>query len=149
MDDPSLTAALAKSVEGIVPDEMMEEMNVMMEAMVTFMETGELDDLKPMLEKVQNVETHVDETMKNMGMEASFDEMSNEIQNEVGNQVAQAQDSFAEVYLSIDNFFRKTFKEPTKVILLSSMGITTQKSDAAINREDDENRVVVTASNPT
>ena len=149
MDDPSLTAALAKSVEGIVPDEMMEEMNVMMEAMVTFMETGELDDLKPMLEKVQNVETHVDETMKNMGMEASFDEMSNEIQNEVGNQVAQAQDSFAEVYLSLDNFFRKTFKEPTKVILLSSMGITTQKSDAAINREDDENRVVVTASNPT
>ena len=117
MDDPSLTAALAKSVEGIVPDDMMEEMNVMMDAMVTFMETGELDDLKPMLEKVQNVETHVDETMKNMGMEASFDEMSNEIQNEVENQVAQAQDSFAEVYLSIDNFFRKTFKEPTKVIL--------------------------------
>ena len=29
------------------------------------------------------------------------------------------------------------------------MGITTQKSDAAIIREDDENRVVVTASNPT
>ena len=104
-----MTAALAKSVEGIVPDEMMEEMSVMMEAMVTFMETGELDDLKPMLEKVQNVETHVDETMKNMGMEASFDEMSNEIQNEVGNQVAQAQDSFAEVYLSIDHFFKKTF----------------------------------------
>ena len=79
MDDPSLTAALAKSVEGIVSDDMMEEMNVMMEAMVTFMETGEIDDLKPMLEKVQNVETHVDETMKNMGMNSTFDEMSLEV----------------------------------------------------------------------
>lgn len=97
MDDPGLTAALAKSVEGIVPDDMMEEMNVMMEAMVTFMETGELDDLKPMLEKVQNVETHVDETMKNMGMNSSFDEMSQEVQSQVETQMAEVQNNLVEM----------------------------------------------------
>lgn len=97
MDDPGLTAALAKSVEGIVPDDMMEEMNVMMEAMVTFMETGELDDLKPMLEKVQNVETHVDETMKNMGMNSSFDEMSQEVQSQVETQMVEVQNNLVEM----------------------------------------------------
>jgi len=121
MDDPGLTAALAKSVEGIVPDDMMEEMNVMMEAMVTFMETGELDDLKPMLEKVQNVETHVDETMKNMGMNSSFDEMSQEVQSQVETQMVEVQNNLVEI-----------------------MGLTTAKSEAAI-AEDDQNRVVVTA----
>jgi len=121
MDDPSLTAALAKSVEGIVSDDMMEEMNVMMEAMVTFMETGEIDDLKPMLEKVQNVETHVDETMKNMGMNSTFDEMSQEVVVAMETQMAEVQNNMNEI-----------------------MGITTAKSEAAI-AEDDENRVVVTA----
>lgn len=97
MDDPSLTAALAKSVEGIVSDDMMEEMNVMMEAMVTFMETGEIDDLKPMLEKVQNVETHVDETMKNMGMNSTFDEMSQEVVVAMETQMAEVQNNMNEM----------------------------------------------------
>ena len=79
------------------PIVVMEEMNVMMEAMVTFMETGEIDDLKPMLEKVQNVETHVDETMKNMGMNSTFDEMSQEVVVAMETQMAEVQNNMNEM----------------------------------------------------
>ena len=97
-DDPAMNAMVSKTIETYVPEDMREDMSIMMKSMETFMETGEIDDLKPMLDKMQSVEENIDEALENMGME-SFDDMSNSVQNDVANQVEQLQDDMNSVML--------------------------------------------------
>merc|ERR1711879_88391 len=123
MSDPTVAARYTEVIETYVPEEMRSDMSTMMESMQTFMETGEFDDLTPMLAKMESVEAHVDLTLDNMGME-SFDTISNDIQSNVEDQVQQVQEEMQNVALDM------------------GLVTTTKKTDES----DDDGRVVVTVS---